>query len=286
MLEQGKKEIIISWVGWEPLRKKDEIIRFNNHIRSMTINKDAAFFSNVITNGCLLNEDAVRSLYESGVTYYELRLDKTAHDQQRILANDACVFQAAEKNIHNMLKSELNFTLTIQVSITAVDLEFSFYDTFFPYKEDRRLLFKIIELGKCGVNDFYLLLQNNGKCANNTLKQHKEYLKSLGFTLIEEMKKGILSNGCYAASQDMFVIRADGKIGKCTYALDDENNNIGYLDIENNRMVIDYNAEDLWAYNPLDTACYVCKNLATCCNRSCPLEKQKNLGSNRCCINL
>ena len=87
---------------------------------------------------------------------------------------------------------------------------------------------------------------------------------------------------CSAGRENMFVIRANGRICKCAVAVDDEINDIGYIDLKNGKLAIDYNTEDLWAYTTFSSECVKCSNLVACCNRSCPLSRLRNR-KGRCC---
>jgi uncharacterized protein len=43
---------------------------------------------------------------------------------------------------------------------------------------------------------------------------------------------------CYAARANSFVIRSDGRVGKCTVALDDDRNTVGHLSADG-RLILD-----------------------------------------------
>ena len=56
------------------------------------------------------------------------------------------------------------------------------------------------------------------------LKYFEEQAGELGLTVVNAKTKI-----CYASRANSFVIRADGRIGKCTVALDNDVNDVGYL---------------------------------------------------------
>lgn len=282
-IERGKSEVAISWFGGEPLLKLENVLCFSGRIRDLTAVKGTEFSGSIATNGVLLDADAHKSLCEHGVTSFQITLDGFAHDNQRIFPNGSGSFDIVLGNIRGMLDSNLNFKLTLRVNITDADFDFSFYDLFLPYVGDKRLSFFIKPVSQWGKTELSLPVLKVGASSEQMLNKHKNYLKDMGFTIYGENAKGILSGGCYAAQRDMFVIRANGRIAKCTVALDDEINDIGYLDLEKGEMVIDYNSEEQWSYNPLSYNCYRCKKLATCCNRSCPLNKLR-FNTDRCCV--
>jgi uncharacterized protein len=281
VLEQGRKTVSLSWFGGEPLLKLEDITRFSRRIKDLTTEKGAQFSCSITTNGVLLDTTTLVALYNNGVTGYQITLDGYAHDNQRIYADGTGSFDAIFNNIRSMLESDLELVLVIRVNIADTNFNFAFYDLFLPFKDDKRLAFHIKSIGRFG-GDFDLPVLESGAYANRVLNRHKEHLHKLGFTLSEDTVKGLQSGACYAGRENIFVVRANGKICKCTIALDDEDNDVGYLDLEKGEMVIDWNKEDLWSYNPLSLNCHKCKKLVACCNRSCPLNK-KNSKSGRCC---
>lgn len=71
------------------------------------------------------------------------------------------------------------------------------------------------------------------------------------------------------------MIRADGRVGKCTVALEHPENQVGYLDLEGN-MHIDEEKNKKWYDIKLIDKCYSCKKVFSCMNRECPLKRVTN----------
>ena len=72
-----------------------------------------------------------------------------------------------------------------------------------------------------------------------------------------------------------FIIRASGKVEKCTVALDKPQNEVGYLDINGNLNVYcEKNKE--WSERALHNKCYSCNKVFSCLNKMCPYKSVMN----------
>ena len=278
---ENKKNINISWFGGEPLLKFGDIVYFNKQVMQAAEEKNAYFSSSITTNGVLLDLDTLYLLCQNGVYEYQITLDGFFHDGQCVFPDGKGSFDIIYKNIICMLESDLDFRLLLRVNIPDKEFDFSFYDLFSNYAEDKRLHMLIRPVGKWGESDFNLPVFGR-KSGKDAMKVHNKYLRNLGFSIFDDGNKGLLSGSCYAAQKDSFVIRADGKIGKCTVALDHPLNNVGHLDLKNSEFVIEDHKQSVWINNALTNECRKCIKMATCYNRSCPLVRINNK-TTRCC---
>jgi uncharacterized protein len=269
-LRNKKKNIIVSWFGGEPLLKLNDILAFSNRIRRLSTEHSANSVGSITTNGVLLSSDTHKALTENGVNVYQITLDGYAHNRQRKYADGTGTFEVVLNNILQMLNSNLDFSLAIRVNISAESFDFSFYELFSAFKNDERVAFLIKPISKWS-EDLYLPILE-GESARNAVKLHEHHLRSLGFSLFNNCV-GIDSGSCYASKKDMLAVRSDGRVQRCTVHLEDELNNIGYVDIENGRIVIDREKEQLWTDSSMNPECYACEELATCFNRSCPWKR-------------
>jgi len=282
-LNQGKREIQVTWFGGEALLMYDRIVSFSKRARQLTLESEANFSGVIKTNGVLLDIDTHTSLCDNGITTYYITLDGFTHDSQRVFTDATSSFDVMLEHILCLLESALEFKLIIVVTVTEKDFDMSFYDLFLPYRDDHRLSFLIKTVGQCGENSFEPLYINADAEIYHTMHYHKDHLKGLGYTIYGDGVSGILGGGCYASYRDSYLIRANGRIGKCAIALDEEINDIGYLDLGKGVMVIDWDKQEKWSYNPLSYDCRNCNNIAVCCNRSCLLKKWSNRDADRCC---
>ncbi len=90
--------------------------------------------------------------------------------------------------------------------------------------------------------------------------------------------KDIGSTSCYASRENSVIIYPDLTIRKCSIALDDKVNIVGYID--NNGNLIKNRNWDLWTLNKNSIhnkqECYSCSFNPQCLSSSCPLKFIKN----------
>ncbi len=277
-----KKVISVCWFGGEPLLKINDIVSFNRGIINEISNKDVTFVSGITTNGVLLNKTTFNLLLDNNITSYQITLDGYTHDEQRKFKNGAGSFNIILKNILDALTIKRDFKILLRVNITNKEFDFSFYDLFTEFSEDKRLQFLIRPVGKWGDEDFDLPIFTDQQKISEILKQHNDYIKSKGLFIYEEEKYDLLKYACYAGSKSTYAIRANGGIAKCTVAIEDDINNIGFLDLENGVMVIDEEKEKKWIEDAVTEKCLECSNLARCYNRVCPLKRINNCADMYC----
>lgn len=93
---------------------------------------------------------------------------------------------------------------------------------------------------------------------------------------------GAFSKVCYACYPFGFVFRADGKIGKCTVALDNPDNIVGHVD-SNDGVVLDEGANKQWCTSKLRPECFTCVDLLRCLNLHCGRRRIASRETDRPC---
>lgn len=100
----------------------------------------------------------------------------------------------------------------------------------------------------------------------------------LGLTLSETLVDGLKPSGsvCYAAKPNSLVVGANGRLYKCSVALDDEANRIGWLR-EDGRMDVHAGKATLWASSgeERDAVCRSCFYRPACQGNHCPLYRMR-----------
>lgn len=95
---------------------------------------------------------------------------------------------------------------------------------------------------------------------------------------LSETLKMMLPGGsvCYAAKPHSLAVGADGKLYKCTCALDEEVNRIGRL-LPDGSVAIDYDKLALWvgSGDDKDPVCRSCFYRPSCQGNHCPLYRMK-----------
>lgn len=130
-------------------------------------------------------------------------------------------------------------------------------------------------MGGEGVKSLDLLHTTTGK---QLIRDHIKYIDKLKIrcdNTISERNIGLGHQMCYASYKNGFIIRASGKVEKCTVALDKPQNEVGYLDINGNLNVYcEKNKE--WSERAMHNKCYSCNKVFSCLNKMCPYKSVMN----------
>ena len=224
--------LAISWFGGEPLLNRETIYDISDYILH---NKPASlhYAANMTTNGYLLDPATLRRLIECHVNTFQITLDgdRDLHNQTRVLADGRPTFDRIWENILMMHHSDYEFELMLRIHFTADN-----YTKHTPLIErlnselsgDERIkyLFKPVErLG--GANDAAI----EPFTADDERMSVKSCLDRQMLNPRQVVDRYDLDKPqmCYASKPNSLMIRANGKIGKCTVALDDGRNDIGYI---------------------------------------------------------
>jgi uncharacterized protein len=100
LITQGRKEVICTWFGGEPLLAKDIILSMSQKLREIVETSEARLIKmDMITNGILLNEKTARELSEVGIESAQVTID-------------ALVFQGTKKR--GVIDSEGNPSIILK----------------------------------------------------------------------------------------------------------------------------------------------------------------------------
>ncbi|MDR3491327.1 MAG: radical SAM protein [Gammaproteobacteria bacterium] len=222
----------IGWFGGEPLAAKDIVYDISSYVQQLRMKyPNVQYLSNMTTNGFQLKEDIFRKLISLDVKSFQVSLDGTEkmHNLTRLRLNGSGSFNTIWHNLLSAKNTDIDFSITLRIHITPdnVDDMYELIDLIkvnFGYDPRFTVFFKAIEtLGGPNAGTFKVI---RGKDKAEILQQLYDYLGPA-------MKvKKLNDNGpyvCYAAKTNSLVIRADGKIGKCTVALSDDRNSLGTL---------------------------------------------------------
>jgi uncharacterized protein len=224
------KLLEISWFGGEPLLAKDVIFEISEMILSLQgKNLDLNYAANMTTNGYYLTKQVAEELINSGISQYQISLDGNGqlHDTTRVLSNGKGSFDVIMSNLLALKEIEAEFTVLIRIHYqksTYVQLQ-SLIDTLnHEFGGDLRFQFFFHSVNRLGGEN-----DENVEVLSFIEKAEIEaYLKSL---VADSRQIYSISNHyiCYASKPNSLAIRANGRIAKCTVALDDERNDIGYI---------------------------------------------------------
>ncbi|AWR95888.1 radical SAM protein [Acidianus brierleyi] len=229
----------MSFFGGEPMLYYDKIIKIMEYSNSI-INTHG----DMTTNGYLLNKEKFEKLVKLNVREYQITFDgyKDYHDKVRITIGKTPTFDMIFKNIvsYKDLKEDFRITIRIHMHKNNFSSVKKLIDLLADYLADdkRYVLFlrSISRLG--GPNDNAIMLPSREE-----VEDAITYAKSRGLNIVLNRN---MSNFCYASLPNSIVIRADGKISKCTVDLYSDRNIVGYLD-SNENLVLDQDKIRFWA---------------------------------------
>jgi uncharacterized protein len=234
----GISHLSIDWFGGEPLLGVPVIKDINgfaqNFIQSTGSKVD--FRSAITTNAYLLSQPLFKELLTLGVCEYQISLDgpKSIHDSTRVKLDGSGTFDRIWSNLVQMSDTEGQFRVLLRVHVTQdnIDKVPELLDTIkTTFGRDSR--FKI----------FLKAIQNLGGygseyAASKGLPENDVKLGAIEQELRGPNEFWHPNSICHASKFNSFIIRADGKISKCTTALYDDVNMIGTLEPDG-RMNLD-----------------------------------------------
>jgi uncharacterized protein len=237
----------IQWFGGEPLAAKDIVLDISNAASNLAKqNPEIRYRSSMTTNGYFLNVELMSQLIEVGVQRFQILLDGPCefHDRTRRRANGEGTFQQIWSNLIALKQTDLDFTIVLRVHLTPENIDSmpEFVTKLLDSFDDSRfsIIFReILHMG--GPNDKIVnVLKGSGYSMIAKLKK-----------LVEERQPSLTVNEpssdeiCYAAKANSFIIRANGNVGKCTVAIEEDRNNVGKL-LEDGRVVISVDKLKPW----------------------------------------
>ena len=264
-------ELSISWFGGEPLAARDVVLRLSSHASRLCREHGVTLHGGLTTNAYVLNFALFEELLSYDQRFFQITLDGwgDSHDVVRRLANGGGTFARIWGNLEATRQSRENFTILIRVHVRRdnfVSVETLVENIARTFGDDPRYQLDFEHLRDLG--------GEGGKSVERPLSRaelqdieasfralHASILASMATTGREATRRPAapqptlaLGEGnsssapdaapyiCYAAKPNSLLIRADGRIGKCTVALTDERNTIGRvnpdgtLTIDNSRL--------------------------------------------------
>lgn len=256
------KQLRIAWFGGEPLAAMNVVLDISSYGKELAEQHDCHYHFGMTTNAYLLDKDRFEKVIHAGIRSFQISLDgpEQVHNQTRLRADGAGTFRKIWDNLIRMKNSDHSFDVVLRIHITPQN--FSHIQALLDmikinFHQDKRFsvfLKAIANLGGPNSGKFDYL---QGKTKEEILAQLNDYLGP------DIRKRELTSDGsayiCYASSQNAWVVRADGRLAKCTVAFNDERNNIGRIN-EDGSLTFDQEKIALWlrGLKNLDTTTLGC----------------------------
>ncbi|MER5371283.1 radical SAM protein [Streptomyces sp. NPDC002722] len=222
------RRLSVSWFGGEPLLASDVVESISKHIMAASRDSGLLYTSDMTTNGYMLHEAMLQRLTAAGVRAFQISLDgpEELHDHTRVRADGRGSFKRLWENLLAIRASEEDVRVKLRVHLTPdnisamPDFLAMLRDTFLNDPRFSVKLKAVERLGGPGDASMNVLEEEDKSGAISRLKQ-----------IVEMPDRPELSefSACYAARPNSLIVRANGKLGKCTVALSDEENDLGQL---------------------------------------------------------
>jgi uncharacterized protein len=225
-------QLALSWFGGEPLLAKEVCLEISTFAQTLCRENSVSFVGGFTTNGYLLDEQLFRAMVERDQKYFQITLDgdEEWHNKTRVQPNRKPTFERIWNNLlsYKNVSSQFEVTLRLHVHAENIDSVKRLY---------QRIEKEILPDTRFSVYFHKISNLNPKERVKEGVLNSRDYADALTYisgspeTINGKAKSEIHLNDyiCYAAKPNSLMIRANGGIGKCTVALDDERNNIGKL---------------------------------------------------------
>lgn len=245
---QGVKELIarnatkiknlnLSWFGGEPLLAKNIIEDISTHAIACCDEQGVNLTANMTTNGYLLDVAMMEKMIGLRVRDYQISLDgkDEGHDKTRKLANGGGTYEKIMRNLLALKGTAYDFTIMLRMHVTRAN-----YDSIVELLKfsrdnllnDKRFSILIKPIGDYGG-------PNSEKIVKEIAVKQETNLVDMIDTLyaVAGIEAGWNTEDtpksrpyvCYAALPNSYAIRADGRVQKCTVALNSDSNTLGTI---------------------------------------------------------
>ena len=228
----GLERLDLSWFGGEPLLAREVVLDLLEHANALaSAQPGLVLASEMTTNGWHLELGLFTRLVQLGVDRFQISFDgpEEIHDRKRRKAGGQPTFAHIWGNLLRLREAEGKFEIRIRIHVDRENLghvsEFlaSCREAF---GEDRRFVVVPKLLRRYGgENDASLPVFEDEAEGQRALQS----LRSESGRGVTAAGDGAFQEMCYASKANSFLVRADGRLGKCTVALGDPRNDIGRI---------------------------------------------------------
>jgi len=229
----GLSSLSISWFGGEPLLAKDIVQDIGSFSHKICEERGVRFRASFTTNGYLLTPDLFSYFLDISHREYQITLDgdEEWHDRTRVQANRKATFSKIWSNLISYKNISGNFSIMLRLHVHRDNIEsqkrlyarlqseilddkrfYTYFHKVSNLSPDRKIDEGVLD--RKSYLDAIEYITNSAAGANAKKPKSEEHLD--GYI-------------CYAAKPNSLMIRANGDIGKCTVALNDDRNRIGRI---------------------------------------------------------
>lgn len=276
-------ELSISWFGGEPLLEPEIIGKLSQSFLTTAKKYNINYSADLITNGYFLTEDLFRSLLSWKIQQFMITIDgpDSIHDLRRPLIGGGGTFSKIVENLKRIKDINGDFEITIRVNFDENNLEaipelISFLSEHFS--DDSRFQTFFHPVGRWGGKNDAELPICNRVTADKKIYDFSNTSIQQGLKISSLVEGSMMPTGsvCYAAKPHSLVVGSDGKLYKCTTALDEEVNRVGQLHADGSTE-LDYDKLAFWVTSgeEKDSVCQSCFYRPACQGNHCPLYRMR-----------
>jgi uncharacterized protein len=227
--------LTISWFGGEPLLARDVMEDVLGHVgRLREAHRGLEFASDVTTNAYLLTRPLMERLVRAGATDYQISFDgpRAWHDRKRVRPGGLPTFDRVWGNLRECRRSDAPVRIFVRLHVDSENAAAipEFLEEYrAEFASDDRFQLYIRGLSRLGGPNDPSLPILEGEARAETIDALRRRAAEMGIRQPQLRPESFV---CYAAMGNSFVIRADGRVNKCTVALDHPRNQVGRLDSE------------------------------------------------------
>ncbi|MFN7718556.1 MAG: radical SAM protein [Sphingomonadaceae bacterium] len=242
----------LSWFGGEPLVAKDIVLRIASFAHRLCDVHGVSFSGGLTTNAYLLKKDLLEELLSFRQNFFQITLDGFGdiHDAVRKQAGGKGSFDRIWNNLLDARSVASHFSIQLRIHVrrdNVSTLPILMNELGRNFAKDKRFTLDfehLRDLGGGGGKSVGLPLNRGemqvieSECRaiyNEHTDADAEHVadgNSFNEVPSAASKFGTAIEGqyiCYAAKANSLLVRSDGRIGKCTVALDDDRNTIGKI---------------------------------------------------------
>lgn len=224
----------VTWFGGEPLLGLEAIREISPRLQALARENGVEFSSNMTTNGFLLTKEVLAEILGYGISFFQISLDGSPidHNCKRGLKGGGSSFQTIYDNLKAARSLSDKFEIAIRINFDNDNLS------------RVQVLLDMLKQDFAGDSRFKLLFHPVGRWGGahdvqlNVCSAESGYTSELGLSKtatamgLKQVARLPLMQGprgggvCTAARPYSLLIGADGKIMKCTLALDQKDYNV------------------------------------------------------------
>lgn len=268
-------QLNFSWFGGEPLAAKDVVLRLSRFAQALCAEHGVRFQGGLTTNAVQLTPELLEALLDCNQNFFQITLDgwRGVHDEVRKYADGRGSFDKIWRNILAAKELARPFEIVLRVhvrreNISTLDELMNELGKAVGSDARFRLDFQHLrDLGGDGgktverpvsLKELFELEKHfrqvfadaSGDGDGNGVKEQapdsnvefddfltRQSSESAGSRRSDEIAEGG-KYICYAAKPNSLLVRADGRLAKCTVAFDDDRNTIGKI-MPDGTLVVD-----------------------------------------------